>query len=272
METAIVEHQPVINIPEVGATNEIVRFEPQAQSAPLAKIESPEIVDATWRLVDDTPRIPMVSSAIGVPKPVRYEAPVPAPEPKPYTLNQQLADEWQQNGWMFERPVPYEAPAPKATRNSETFGVASSRKSAPRPSRNTGALIGLNLIDNIAFSVDGLANLSDTLANLVDRLLGFLFGPLLGTQGSKGNRYAPAPKVLFVAPLDLGPTIVAYLVAKGLPTNHEGIEHSKSNMPEYKFSISAHHIKWCMGLLKQYGCVIEHSRERELYEVTLEDR
>jgi hypothetical protein len=243
-----------IEIPEPTATNQIVPFQPQIiDNAPtaLARSETPEIVDATWRIVD-TPQ-PAQPHSFSLPGAAGPASMPMTRNDRPHMQNQPDVNAW---------PAQARTQAPTAT-VSAAAQQDSAKWSFPLPSA-TG------IADLIFESLEGLGFISNFIANSIDGFLSFLLGPLApGGGGKRENRYTPADKALFVTPLHLGETIVAHLVAGGLPTNYEGIENRKGYMPEYRFSISAHHIRWCLRLLRDYGCVAGYSKERELYEVIL---
>lgn len=286
METLTVEAQPVIDIPETGVTNEIVRYEPPPAATQLT-IPDTDIVETTWRVVDDAPATSGISRPqqdMLAPYGIGYtdwwketdHTPVQAlPEPKPYTLNQQLADEWQKEGWLFERPtneLSVGQQVDQAASAQPAAAVAARSKtalqpSAPAPSASTAPAYrnrtrvetpGL-LETTVGLGMDGICRLFDWLFDLLT------FGAF--RSGNTAPHYTPAKRILFVTRLDFGETLGAYLVGEGLPLQVEGMEYRKANMPEYKFSISAHHLRWGLRLMRDYGCDVGYDTERELWEV-----
>lgn len=291
METVTAEARPVIDIPETGAQNEIIRYEPpavhnEASTTALVQPDS-DVVDTTWRVVDDKPVASKQGTSLqasttfrisdeGQQGAVRH-TPTQL-EPKPYTLNQQLTDEWQANGWMFERPASElsvgeqlaqrtKAPAQvKAIRATALAPQIAPHQALSAPASGamstTRQYSGLEapsfLLAPLAAGFAGLGLLFDRLFDL------FTFGLFAGRAAP---RYIPAKRVLFVTRLDFGETLGAYLVGEGLPLQVEGMEDRKANMPEYKFSISAGHLRWGLSLMRDYGCDVQYDDERELWEV-----
>jgi len=261
METLTLEAPPVVEIPEPAAVNEIVRYEPPSTALePVQPQQDSEIVDATWRIVDDAPSNqaaiePWTPSATDNGWTPYQPQAAALPEPKPYTLNQQMADEWQRNGWTFERPTQelsvgeqMAQPAPRTQTQPQRQGIAS-----------------MMPVDRQQIWLE-MPDFAGWIFSQINDFLSFLTFGFAGGSNT-APRYTPAKRVLFVTRLDFGETLGAYLVGQGLPLQVEGEEKRRGNMPEYKFSISANHLKWGLRLMRDYGCEPTYDKERELWEV-----
>ncbi len=258
METLTLEAPPSIEIPEPAAINEIVRYEPPSTAIEPVQRDS-EIVEGTWRIVDDAPT-PKTSVETWTPSAAAdwsLKHPAAAlPEPKPYTMNQQMSDEWQRCGWMFERPTQEQSlgeQMAKTARRTQVQPAPRQQIASMMPVQRQG--IGLEMPD---FAGWIFSQINDFLSFVT---FGFAGG------NNTATRYTPAKRVLFVTRLDFGETLGAYLVGEGLPIQVEGEEKRKANMPEYKFSISANHLRWGLRLMHDYGCEPTYDKGRELWEV-----
>jgi hypothetical protein len=177
---------------------------------------------------------------------------------EPKTLNQQMFEESQMNGWLFAKFEVSKTAQPviEPVKAGPKTWIGMSNPPLPPP---------LSFRDRVEAMVDSL--LGQCFLGL-----GLLMQTLLSTPSERSagadKTIVPA-RVLFSVDLVRKDEMILYLKDRGLPTQYVRVDKIPGKPDEYVFSAAQGKTKWALRLIRESSAVPTFDKNRNLYVITL---